>query len=135
MMKKYLSFTAITYEGGDLLGYLLAWCSLIPQVLLVAEITALLLAETSIRRRKTGLLISGQLANEGVNLVLKRVLQQKRPAGRIIMIAKTLRFGKARLRDAVESFAVHGILCHCSHLAMFAAPVGQKQWFPPPSSI
>lgn len=83
-MKKYLTFTAVAYEAGDVLGYLLAWCSLLPHVLLVVQITALVLAETRDRQRKAASLLAGQVVNEGLNTVLKRVLCHPRPDSTII---------------------------------------------------
>jgi dolichyldiphosphatase len=79
-MPKYLQFTAVAYEEGDALGHALAWASMAPHVLLVAQLTALVLAETAARRRLALRVLAGQVANEGLNLVLKRVLREPRPA-------------------------------------------------------
>lgn len=78
-MKRYLTMTAVAYEQGDLLGYLLAWCSLIPIFAFVAEVTAFMVAESRVRRYQMGFLILGQLLNEAINIVLKRLLGIPRP--------------------------------------------------------
>ena len=82
-MKKFLSLTAVAYEAGDHLGHLLAYCSLLPLALLVAEATALLLAESGRRRVRAGLLFAGQLLNEVLNLFLKHSIQEPRPNGTV----------------------------------------------------
>lgn len=80
-MKKFLQFTAVSYEMGDFLGYLLAWCSLIPQTLLVAQVTAFITAETLKRQRRVGSMLLGQVTNEILNKILKNLIRQPRPEG------------------------------------------------------
>ncbi|PJF18522.1 hypothetical protein PSACC_01646 [Paramicrosporidium saccamoebae] len=81
MSHKYLSFTAVRYESGDVFGFLLAWCSLIPHVVIVAQVTAFLLAESHRRRLQAGTLLAGQVLNETVNSALKKIIRQPRPLG------------------------------------------------------
>lgn len=75
--------TAVAYETGDPLGYLLAWCSLLPIFGVIAECTAFVLAESPRRRRQTGALLLGQLVNELLNIILKRIFRHPRPFGAI----------------------------------------------------
>ena len=90
-MKKYLTLTTVAYQSGDVVGYLLAWCSLIPIFMFIAQLTAFLLAETHRRRLQSGLLLLGQLLNEGLNLVLKRLLMISRPAGMSSLMSQSVR--------------------------------------------
>ena len=78
-MKRYITLTAVAYEAGDSIGYFLAWCSLIPIFMVVAQASAFILAETSPRRGRTGILLLGQLFNEVLNACLKRLLRMERP--------------------------------------------------------
>lgn len=80
-MKTHLSLTAVAYETGDVLAHVLAYCSLIPQALLVIEGSALLLAESTQRRMEAGSILAGQLTNEAINHTLKRVFRHPRPGG------------------------------------------------------
>lgn len=80
-MKKYISLTAVAYEEGDGLGQLLAWFSLLPQALLVAQATAVLLAESGRRRAQAGSLLLGQVTNELCNSIVKRIVREPRPYG------------------------------------------------------
>lgn len=73
--------TAVAYEAGDFLGYLLAWSSLLPIFVVIAECTAFILAESPRRRRQAGALLLGQLVNELLNIILKRLLRHPRPSG------------------------------------------------------
>lgn len=80
-MKKYISLTAVAYEEGDVLGHALAWVSLLPQAVVVAQATALLVAESARRRAQAGSLLLGQLANELCNAAIKQIVQEARPHG------------------------------------------------------
>ena len=79
MPQRHLTFTAVSYEAGDIVGYALAWCSLIPHVLLVVQATAFVLGETRRRRLQAGALLLGQTLNELANILLKRIIRQPRP--------------------------------------------------------
>ncbi|KAJ2556442.1 hypothetical protein EV175_002001 [Coemansia sp. RSA 1933] len=72
---KSLGLTHFQYQDGDHIGLVFALASLIPIFLVVVETTIVLS-----RRELAGvLLLVGQLANEGSNLVLKTIIQQERP--------------------------------------------------------
>ncbi|GJQ10740.1 hypothetical protein GpartN1_g2531.t1 [Galdieria partita] len=75
--KVALKLTLVTYEKGDKLGWLLSIISLAPIFLYVAETSLVLF-----RREYFGLtLLSGQLANEVLNVILKVSFAQPRPVG------------------------------------------------------
>lgn len=83
-MKKYITATAVAYEAGDVLGYLLAWSSLLPIFMVVAECTAFVLAESPRRRWQAGTLLLGQLINELLNNILKRLFRHPRPLSKVL---------------------------------------------------
>lgn len=74
-MKKALSLTHIEYDDKDILGKLLAISSLIPLHILTAYCVVICLnrCTTSI------VILIGQLLNECLNAVLKRLLKEARP--------------------------------------------------------
>jgi len=69
--------TEVKYDPSDPLGLVLAVASLLPIALLVAFPTLILFR----RDLRTITFFAGQLANEALNMVLKRVLREPRPAG------------------------------------------------------
>ena len=102
-MKKFLSFTAVAYESGDVLGHTLAWCSLIPQVLLVVQVTAFILCESKSRQLQAGSILTGQIINEVINMILKRILQQPRPSSRHPFLCNLLFSGSGRMDYGMPS--------------------------------
>lgn len=80
-MKRYLSLTAVAYEADDLLGYIMAYCSLLPHAILIVQASALVLAESKQRRIQAGSILAGQIINEAINTLLKSVFRQPRPGG------------------------------------------------------
>ena len=78
MVRKALSFTFVQYEEGDLVGLAMAWVSLVHIIVLVAVASAFV-ARRELQSLAVGI---GLVVNEGVNMVLKRlVFRQERPAG------------------------------------------------------
>ncbi|KAJ2024186.1 hypothetical protein IWW57_003834 [Coemansia sp. S610] len=67
--------THFQYNDGDHIGMALALASLFPIFMIVMEVTIVLS-----RREIAGLLLlTGQLLNEGFNLVLKQIIREERP--------------------------------------------------------
>ncbi|KAJ2490228.1 hypothetical protein IWW37_003337 [Coemansia sp. RSA 2050] len=67
--------THFQYSDGDHVGMALALASLFPIFMIVMEVTIVLS-----RREISGiLLLTGQLLNEGFNLVLKQIIREERP--------------------------------------------------------
>lgn len=123
-MKKFLSFTAVAYESEDVLGHTLAWCSLIPQVLLVVQTTAFILCESKSRQLQAGSLLTGQIINEVINVILKRILQQPRPSSRpsssSLDLSHVFRLESIRLWNAIESCPICWfLLCGIYHTGDF----------------
>lgn len=84
-MKKFISYTAVAYEAGDIFGHALAWCSLLPIFLIVVQFSTFLLAESKKRRLQSGSILSGQLINEAINYTIKQIVKQPRPPGKPII--------------------------------------------------
>lgn len=75
--RKAFSLTHVTYAQGDPLGQVLAIASLAPVFIVVMFVTLI----ASRRDMRTMMFFAGQLADEGVNFVLKRAIDQPRPGG------------------------------------------------------
>ena len=77
-----LSISHFTYRRGDPLGFLLALSCLLP-ILFIASQTTLVLFLRSTSQKLAILLLTGQLLNELLNLVLKSVLKGRRPSAAV----------------------------------------------------
>ncbi|KAH9493240.1 Dolichyldiphosphatase 1 [Bulinus truncatus] len=72
---KAVSLTHVEYPKGDLLGFVLAWFSLLPFILIVSFITMILLR----RDLHTAAFFAGLLINEVINIIIKHIFQEPRP--------------------------------------------------------
>ncbi len=72
------SLTFVRYEEGDLLGKILALFTLSPVFIMVMYATILVVR----RDIQTALITMGQLINVGLNLVLKKIINDPRPKER-----------------------------------------------------
>jgi len=79
LMRVPIQLFYVTYEQGDFLGFLLALASLTPMLVVVAQVTAVIITESSQRRCWAIWLLLGQILNEIINLILKRIFRQSRP--------------------------------------------------------
>ncbi|KAI9292642.1 hypothetical protein K502DRAFT_294996 [Neoconidiobolus thromboides FSU 785] len=70
-----ISLTHVQYNHQDIIGKLLAYLTLSPLAILVAYVSI------AISRREFAVMLMflGQLINEGVNFVLKRIIKENRP--------------------------------------------------------
>ncbi|KAK4228210.1 PAP2 superfamily-domain-containing protein [Podospora fimiseda] len=83
-----LSLTHVYYNPSDPLSHLSAYLALLPQALIIVYITLLY----STREAEVFLLFLGQLTNEAINFVLKRLIKEERPSH---IISSTLTINKA----------------------------------------
>ena len=82
---KAISLTHIEYPKGDLVGFVLAWASLVPIFLLVSFTTLILFN----RDLHTIAYLLGILFNEALNWCLKHAIKEQRPVrGREILFTK-----------------------------------------------
>ncbi|KAJ3364233.1 Dolichyldiphosphatase 1 [Kappamyces sp. JEL0680] len=81
---KPFSLTHVMYEKDDVLGLLFAASTLLPLAMLVSYVT--LIVET--RRKTVGFMFAGQLLNEGVNAVVKRIVKEPRPSTLVTSFGK-----------------------------------------------
>ncbi|KAI8741878.1 dolichyldiphosphatase 1 [Biomphalaria glabrata] len=72
---KAVSLTYVEYPKGDFLGFILAWFSLLPFILIVSFITMILLR----RDLHTAAFFAGLLVNELINIAIKHLVQESRP--------------------------------------------------------
>lgn len=72
-------FTYVTYEKGDLVGYLMAIACLTPHVITIALFAFLISLSNTRLKKQVGLLLLGQFLNEALNVVLKRLIREPRP--------------------------------------------------------
>jgi dolichyldiphosphatase len=77
-----LTISYFTYRRNDHLGFLLALSCLLPILFIAAQSTLVLLLHST-PQKLAALFLTGQLLNEGLNLVLKTVLKDKRPGSAI----------------------------------------------------
>ncbi|KAK0728123.1 PAP2 superfamily-domain-containing protein [Lasiosphaeria miniovina] len=70
-----LSLTHVYYNPDDSISYICAWLALVPQALCVVYATLI----WSTREAEVALMFAGQLACEGVNFALKRLIKEERP--------------------------------------------------------
>ncbi|KAJ5362453.1 hypothetical protein N7541_003297 [Penicillium brevicompactum] len=70
-----LSLTHVHYNPDDQLSFASAWLALIPQALCVSYATLI----WSTREVEVILMFVGQMACEGLNFILKRVIKEERP--------------------------------------------------------
>ncbi|KAK9474014.1 uncharacterized protein V1510DRAFT_413365 [Dipodascopsis tothii] len=70
-----LEFTCVFYDDSDPVSLAMAWLSLVPQAIVVANATLVL----SRREAETMMLLLGQVVNEAANTVFKRILKEQRP--------------------------------------------------------
>ncbi|KAK3792818.1 hypothetical protein RRG08_038548 [Elysia crispata] len=72
---KAVSFTYVEYPKGDFLGYILAWISLLPMMILVSFATLIIFR----RDLHTIAFAMGLVVNEAVNWIVKHTLKEARP--------------------------------------------------------
>ena len=72
------SLTYVRYEENDLLGKMLALVTLSPVFIMVMYATILVIR----RDIQTALITFGQLLNVGLNLILKKIINDPRPQER-----------------------------------------------------
>ncbi|XP_046547653.1 dolichyldiphosphatase 1-like [Haliotis rubra] len=72
---KAISLTHVEFVKGDIIGYGLAWLSLLPIFILVAFVTLIIFR----RDLHTISFFLGMLVNEAINLVLKHIIREYRP--------------------------------------------------------
>ncbi|KAK3359998.1 phosphatidic acid phosphatase type 2/haloperoxidase [Lasiosphaeria hispida] len=70
-----LSLTHVYYNPDDPISLLCAWLALVPQALCVVYATLI----WSTREAEVALMFAGQLACEGANFALKRLIKEERP--------------------------------------------------------
>uniref|UniRef100_A0A4W4ELP9 Dolichyldiphosphatase n=2 Tax=Electrophorus electricus TaxID=8005 RepID=A0A4W4ELP9_ELEEL len=72
-----ISLTHVEYPTGDLTGQILAYSSLLPMAILVGFVTLIVFK----RELHTISFFGGLVINEGLNWVLKHIVQEPRPCG------------------------------------------------------
>ncbi|RUS79083.1 hypothetical protein EGW08_013136 [Elysia chlorotica] len=72
---KAVSFTYVEYPKGDFLGYILAWVSLLPMIILVSFATLIIFR----RDLHTIAFATGLVVNEAVNWIVKHAVKEARP--------------------------------------------------------
>ena len=70
-----LSLTHVHYDASDPLSYVSAYLALVPQALVVTYVALI----WSTREIEILLMFAGQMGCEGLNWILKRVIQEERP--------------------------------------------------------
>ncbi|GBG31142.1 Dolichyldiphosphatase 1 [Hondaea fermentalgiana] len=85
------SLTLVHYDEGDLVGHVLALCTLAPIFAVVAYVSIGLALGFP---RKLVFMFVGQMGNVAVNLVLKHVLRMPRPADKAHLVYFGRRQGK-----------------------------------------
>ncbi|KAK5163628.1 uncharacterized protein LTR77_010577 [Saxophila tyrrhenica] len=70
-----LSLTHVHYNPGDPLSYVSAYLALVPQALVITYVALI----WSTREAEILLMFAGQMACEGLNWILKRLIQEERP--------------------------------------------------------
>ncbi|KAK3994783.1 putative dolichyldiphosphatase [Cladorrhinum sp. PSN332] len=83
-----LSLTHVYYNPSDPLSHLSAYLALLPQALIIVYLTL----SYSTREAEVLLLFLGQLTNEAINFILKRLIKEERPSH---IISSTLTINKA----------------------------------------
>ncbi|KAI5288490.1 hypothetical protein KEM54_005178 [Ascosphaera aggregata] len=74
-----LSLTHVFYDPSDPISYLCALLALVPQALCIIYVTLIY----SSREIELILMFAGQMLCEGLNLLLKRIIQEERPARKL----------------------------------------------------
>ncbi|XP_053205002.1 dolichyldiphosphatase 1-like [Panonychus citri] len=98
-----ISLTCVEYPQGDGIGYFLAYASLIPLAVLVSYVALVL----NNRDLPTICLFTGQLINEGINIVAKRTLKHPRPENPHHLVGSANKYGMPSQ--------------HCQSMAFFTA--------------
>lgn len=116
---KPIRLTHVQYSSNDLKGMFLAYCSLIP-ILLIQSFATLILIH---RDMQMVVLLAGQLFNEGVNYLLKQHFQEPRPIG---IHQGTLILTRRWIWHAVKPCAIH-VFSHS--LLVAALPALKANYF------
>lgn len=140
MPRAHVELTAVVYDEGDALGLVLAFASLAPQAVVIAQAAALLAAETPRRRVALARLLAGQLLNQALSIALKHVFRSGRPSSSaridygmpsshaqfvayLVVLASCMLGGAARSpgcawRDALTRFAARALMVFSFVLAL-----------------
>lgn len=78
-MKTFINLSTVHYDEGDVVGALLAYSSIIPLGVMVAEIVAWILAESNKTSWISSSVLIGQLLNELINISIKVIIKEERP--------------------------------------------------------
>ncbi|ESO08963.1 hypothetical protein HELRODRAFT_73990 [Helobdella robusta] len=104
---KSISLTHVEYPEGDLVGLGLAWCSLLPIFILVSCGTLIAFR----RDLHTIFFLIGLVVDEGLNFVLKSIIQEYRPMSRSVIFTE---YGMPSSHAQFMSFfAVYMVLFLC----------------------
>ncbi|XP_059162604.1 dolichyldiphosphatase 1-like [Physella acuta] len=72
---KALSLTYVEYPKDDFIGFVLAWFSMLPFILIVSFITLIVLR----RDLHTAAFFAGLVISEGINFIVKHIIREPRP--------------------------------------------------------